>query len=59
MLRIEKMIPAGSFFSLGYNDSEALVTLLRTPDNTFPIFWKEYKKNGKKFEGPFSRTENI
>ena len=59
MLSIEKMITTGSFFSLGYNDSEALVTLLRTPDNTFPIFWKEYKKNGKKFQGPFFRIENI
>ncbi len=56
MLEIEKLIP-GNHFSFGYNSSEALITLMRTPDNTFPIFWKEYKKNGKKFEAPFSRYQ--
>lgn len=39
--------------ALGYNDSESLVSMYRTPNNTFPIFWaKIRKKNG---EGPFSR----
>jgi len=59
MLEIEKMIPGGSFFSLGYNESEALVTMARTPDNTFPIFWHTYKKGNQKFEAPFSREETI
>ncbi len=59
MLEIEKMIPGGSHFSFGYNSSEALITLARTPDNTFPIFWKEYKKGTQKFEAPFSREETI
>lgn len=59
MLEIEKMIPGGSHFSFGYNQSEALITLLRTPDNTFPIFWKQYKKGSVKFEAPFSREETI
>ena len=59
MLEIEKMIPGGSHFSLGYNSSEALITLARTPDNTFPIFWMQYKKGGKKFDAPFSREETI
>ena len=44
MLTIEKMISGSKHFSLGYNHSEALITLIRTPDNTFPIFWKQYKK---------------
>lgn len=26
---------------MGLNQSEALITLLRTPNNTFPIFWSE------------------
>lgn len=55
MLEIEKLIPGGSHVSFGYNGSEALITLQRTPDNTFPIFWKEYKKKGVKFEAPFAR----
>jgi hypothetical protein len=59
MLEIEKMIPGGSHYSLGYNRSEALITMVRTPDNTFPIFWKSYKKGGQKFDAPFSREETI
>lgn len=59
MLQIEKMIPGGQFFSLGYNQSEALITMARTPDNTFPIFWKTYRKGGTKYEAPFSREETI
>jgi hypothetical protein len=59
MLEIEKMIPGGSHFSFGYNQSEALITLARTPDNTFPIFWKTYRKGTEKFEAPFSREETI
>lgn len=55
MLEIEQMIPGGSMFSLGFNNSEALITLMRTPDNTFPIFWKQYTANGKKFTPPFPR----
>ena len=54
MKEIEKLIP-GNHFNFGYNGSEALITLMRTPDNTFPIFWKEHKKNNKEFEAPFSR----
>lgn len=54
MKGIEKMIPANHFY-FGFNGSEALVTLMRTPDNTFPIFWKEHKKNDNKFNAPFSR----
>ncbi|RPH50021.1 MAG: hypothetical protein EHM85_11915 [Desulfobacteraceae bacterium] len=56
MLEIEKLI-TGNHFSFGYRNSEALITLIRTPDNTFPIFWKEYKKNGIKFEAPFARVQ--
>lgn len=59
MLEIEKMIPGGNHFSLGYNESEALITLARTPDNTFPIFWKTHRKGSEKFEAPFSREETI
>ena len=59
MLEIEKMIPGGSHYTLGYNQSEALITMVRTPDNTFPIFWKTYKKGSQKFDAPFSREETI
>jgi hypothetical protein len=52
MKEIEKLIP-GNHCRFGYNDSEALITLLRTPDNTFPIFWKQHKKSGIFYEAPF------
>jgi hypothetical protein len=55
MLEIEKLVPGSKLFSLGFNQSEALITLTRTPDNTFPIFWKEHRKNGVSFKPPFPR----
>lgn len=55
MREIERLIPGSNFFSLGYNESEALITLTRTPDNTFPIFWKDHKKNGQEYKAPFPR----
>lgn len=59
MLEIEKLIPGGSHFSLGYNSCEALITLLRTPDNTFPVFWKKHRIGKKYFDAPFSREETF
>lgn len=59
MLDIEKLIPGGSNFSLGYNNSEALITLARTPDNTFPIFWMRHRIGKKYFDAPFSRNETL
>ncbi len=59
MKEIERMIPGGNHFSFGYGDSEALITLIRTPDNTFPIFWKDYRKGRNKFNAPFSRDESV
>jgi hypothetical protein len=59
MLEIEKMIPGGNNFSFGYKESEALITLARTPDNTFPIFWMKHRIGKVKFEAPFSRDETI
>ncbi|MGE1211991.1 hypothetical protein [Bacillus sp. FSL K6-2841] len=44
MESIEKKIKAHKNERLGFKGSEALITLVRTPNNTFPVFWKE-KKN--------------
>lgn len=35
---------------LGYTHSQALITLNRTPNNTFPVFWDEGKDNTYVFE---------
>jgi len=44
-------------YPFGYEESEALITLMRTPDNTFPIFWKEHRKGGIHYPAPFTRNE--
>tara|TARA_R110002049_G_scaffold195855_2_gene364994 strand:- start:1533 stop:2387 length:855 start_codon:yes stop_codon:yes gene_type:complete len=59
MLEIEKLIPGGNHFSLGYNNCEALITLARTPDNTFPVFWMKHRIGKKYFDAPFSREETF
>lgn len=56
MLNIEKRIYKLKEYSFGYKQTEALVTLAKTPNNTFPIFWKHYKTNsGIKLEPTFIR----
>lgn len=40
MKKIEEKLRLKEIEKLGYNQSEALVTLIRTPNNTFPIFFK-------------------
>lgn len=57
MRDIERYVPGSKPFSLGYDETEALITLARTPDNTFPVFWKKFKKAGKSFDAPFARFE--
>jgi len=59
MREIERHIPGSKSVSLGYNETEALITMARTPDNTFPVFWKKFKKEGKYFDAPFSRFDEI
>ncbi len=54
MTEIETLIKKNKH-TFGYKKSEALITLMRTPNNTFPIFWKEHTKNGEIFEAPFPR----
>ncbi|MBL4963933.1 phosphoribosyltransferase [Bacillus halotolerans] len=41
---IERKIKVHKNERLGFKGSEALLTLIRTPNNTFPVFWKQ-KKN--------------
>lgn len=40
---------------LGYRNTEALATLLRTPDNTFPVYWTDRKVRGVVWDSPFPR----
>lgn len=56
MKQISQELNADTNNLLGYHDSEALISLIRTPNNTFPVFWLENKKFGN---APFSRKTNI
>ncbi len=47
--RMKKLKPE---YRLGYKQSEGLVCMERTPNNTFPIFWYDYKS---KYNPPFPR----
>lgn len=57
MKLIEESIPGAKSLSLGYEGSEATITLKRTPDNTFPIFWKRMRRNGRYLDAPFLRVD--
>lgn len=41
--------------ALGYKATEALVTMLRTPNNTFPVYWTNKKVKGVVWDSPFTR----
>lgn len=55
MKSIEDLIRVKDEFRFGYRGSEALITLDRTPNNTFPVYWLEKKIQGKRFVAPFPR----
>jgi hypothetical protein len=55
MQKIERMTKVGRNFKMGYKKSEALVTMARTPNNTFSIFWADHKKEGETYLAPFKR----
>lgn len=59
MQRISKRIKAKRDLYLGYKDSEALITTIKTPNNTFPFYWYECMKNRKFTYAPFPRRGNI
>ncbi|MEK0224380.1 phosphoribosyltransferase-like protein [Bacillus proteolyticus] len=54
MRTIEEVIKPNTKHLLGYKQSEALVTMVRTPNNTFPVYW-ETGKGKKKMQPPFPR----
>lgn len=56
MSSIETMLRVKDDFRFGKYKSEALVTMNRTPNNTFPIYWLKSKlENQKRFPAPFPR----
>lgn len=53
MKSIEERIGVPWIYKLGYNKSEGLESLLRTPDNTFPLFWITNPTNESPWPAPF------
>ncbi|MGO2117319.1 MAG: phosphoribosyltransferase-like protein [Fusobacterium sp.] len=46
MRKIEKkMKVSSSNYKLGYKQTEALIRLIKTPNNTFPVFYRDKNKN--------------
>lgn len=56
MEQIEDFLQVSDNYKFGYNRSEALVKMIRTPNNTFPFYWLKNKTvNGQKYIPPFPR----
>lgn len=55
MLSIEEMLSVPDQCSLGYQRSEGLESMIRTPDNTFPVFWLSETANQTDWPAPFPR----
>ncbi|MCK2167158.1 phosphoribosyltransferase-like protein [Thalassospira xiamenensis] len=55
MRNIENNLKVDPDFELGYGRSEGLVSLVRTPNNTFPVFWIASKKDKTSWPAPFPR----
>ncbi|HVC78994.1 MAG TPA: hypothetical protein VNL35_00640 [Chloroflexota bacterium] len=55
MAEIESRIGISHEYHLGYGKSEGLVKMLRTPNNTFPIFWATKIYNGAPWPATFPR----
>jgi hypoxanthine phosphoribosyltransferase len=54
MEEIEDKIKVKSKFKSGYGKCEALISLIRTPNNTFPVYW--YENKSVKNVVPFPRN---
>ncbi|SFX48136.1 hypothetical protein SAMN03097694_2405 [Janthinobacterium lividum] len=52
---IEQKINVSRDYRRGYNKSEALISMMRTPDNTFPMYWCNRRDGGGTWPAPFPR----
>ena len=56
MRNISRQIEGPRNMMLGYGNSEGLVSMIKTPNNTFPVYWYENKKYSS---APFVRGGSI
>lgn len=52
---IEKSLRVKTKFLRGYKRAEALVSMVRCPNDTFPIYWTTDEHGGKPWPAPFPR----
>ncbi|MEM8918575.1 MAG: hypothetical protein AAGE37_06895 [Pseudomonadota bacterium] len=52
---IEAKIKVSPLYKRGYKQSEALISMVNTPNNTFPIFWYSNRPDGSKWPALFPR----
>ncbi len=52
---IESRLIISDDYKRGYMESEALISLIRTPNNTLPMFWCSKAKSGSSWPAPFWR----
>ena len=52
---IEKSLHVDDEFSFGFNKSANLISLIRTPNNTLPVFW--FKNSSRSASAPFERRK--
>lgn len=55
MIKISERLKVPQGMQLGYANTESLVAMIKTPNNTFPVYWYENKKS----YAPFVRKGNI
>ena len=56
MKKIGRLLKVSSTMYLGFLESECLVAMNKTPNNTFPVYWHEKKGHSR---APFPRKENV
>lgn len=55
MQNLEKNVEMNQQYSLGYEQSEATVSMIRTPNNTFPVFWNNFRRGKTAVKPVFPR----
>jgi len=55
MDQIERRLKVFKKYRRGFAKSEALVTMIRTPNNTFPVYWCSETKKRTPWPAPFKR----
>lgn len=58
MKNISRRFELPKNYELGFKKTEALVTMIITPNNTFPVFWTDKKVDNRVWDSPFTRYTN-